>query len=219
MPLGKETTGATRKETWSYPSIIGMMLYLASNSRPDIAFAVHQCARFNQCPRLKHEQAVKRIARFLKGTREKGFIFTPTGELNLEVHANADWAGLWNAELPDDPTCVKSRAGYLIALCGVPDTWSSKLQTEIATSTIYVEYIALSIGMRELLPVTVTFNGIRENLKVQRSDKAKVVRAYKDNEGSLRLASAPLPKCTPQSNYFAVKNDWFREKLKDYYLI
>ena len=71
-PLGKETTGAPRKETWSYSSVIGMMLYLASNSRPDIAFAVHQCARFNHCPRLKHEQAVKRIARYLKWTREKG---------------------------------------------------------------------------------------------------------------------------------------------------
>ena len=66
-PLGKEITGAPRKEDWSYSSIIGMMLYLASNSRPDIAFAVHQCARFNHCPRLKHEQAVKRIARYLKG--------------------------------------------------------------------------------------------------------------------------------------------------------
>ena len=44
--LGKEINGGPRKEDWSYPSIIGMMLYLASNSRPDIAFAVHQCARF-----------------------------------------------------------------------------------------------------------------------------------------------------------------------------
>ena len=63
-PLGKETDGPPRREDWSYSSLIGMMLYLASNSRPDIAFAVHQCARFNHCPRLKHEQAVKRIARY-----------------------------------------------------------------------------------------------------------------------------------------------------------
>ena len=167
-PLEKETTGAPRKETWSYPSIIGLMLYLAYNSRPDIVFAGHQCARFNQCPRLKHEQAVNRIARYLKGTREKGLSFTSTGELNLELHSDADWAGLWNAELPDDPTCVKSRTGYLITLSEVPVTWISKLQTEIATSMMHAEYIALSTGMRELLPVTEIFNGIREYLKVQR---------------------------------------------------
>ena len=215
-PLGKETTGAPRKEEWSYSSIIGMMLYLASNSRPDIAFAVHQCARFNHCPRLKHEQAVKRIARYLKGTRNKGLLFTPSDELSLELHADADWAGLWNSELPDDPTCVKSRTGYLITLCGVPVTWSSKLQTEIATSTMHSEYIALSTGMRELLPVTETFNEICDALKIKRSEDSKVVRAYEDNEGALKLASAPLPKYTPQSKHFAVKYHWFREKLDDF---
>ena len=215
-PLGKEITGAPRREDWSYSSIIGMMLYLASNSRPDIAFAVHQCARFNHCPRLKHEQAVKRIARYLKGTRDKGLLFKPTEELNLELHADADWAGLWNAELPDDPTCVKSRTGYLITLCGVPVTWSSKLQTEIATSTMHSEYIALSTGMRELLPVTDNFHEICDALKIQRSNDSKVVRVYEDNEGALKLASAPLPKCTPQSKHFAVKYHWFREKIDDY---
>ena len=80
---------------------------------------------------------------------------------------------------------------------------------------MHAEYIALSTGMRELLPVTETFNEICENLKVQRSYEAKVVRAYEDNEGALRLASAPLPK-NPQSKHFAVKNHWFREKLEDY---
>ena len=69
--------------------------------------------------------------------------------LSLELHADADWAGLWNAALPDDPTCVKSRTGYLITLCGDPVTWDSKLQTEIATSTMHSEYMALSTGMRD----------------------------------------------------------------------
>ena len=81
---------------------------------------------------------------------------------------------------------------------------------------MHAEYIALSTGMRELLPVTETFNEICENLKVQRSDEAKVVRAYEDNKGALRLASAPLPKYTPQSKHFAVKYHWFRQKLEDY---
>ena len=33
-------------EPWSYPSIIGMLLYLSTNTCPDIAFAVSQAARF-----------------------------------------------------------------------------------------------------------------------------------------------------------------------------
>ena len=42
------------------------------------------------------------------------------------------------------------------------------------------------------------------------------MRAYEDNEGALKLASAPLPKCTPQSKHVAVKYHWFREKLDDH---
>ena len=34
-PLGKDENGSPRREKWSYPSIIRMLLYLSSNSRPD----------------------------------------------------------------------------------------------------------------------------------------------------------------------------------------
>ena len=46
--LGKDKNGSEAKRDWpnSYASVIGMMLYLASNTRPDISFAVHQFAWF-----------------------------------------------------------------------------------------------------------------------------------------------------------------------------
>ena len=71
-PSGKEENGAPRKEKWSYASVVGMMLHLASNSRPDIAFAINQCARFTHCANVVHEIALKRIGRYLKSTRESG---------------------------------------------------------------------------------------------------------------------------------------------------
>jgi hypothetical protein len=42
--LHADTEGLARQESWNYPSVIGQLNYLAKNSRPDISFAVHQCA-------------------------------------------------------------------------------------------------------------------------------------------------------------------------------
>jgi hypothetical protein len=43
--LGSDLEGAPFEEEWDYASIIGMLMYLSANKRPDIAFAVHQAAR------------------------------------------------------------------------------------------------------------------------------------------------------------------------------
>ena len=84
-------------DTWLFCLLL---LYLAGKAWPDIAFAVHQCARFSHQPKKCHEDAVKRIVRYLKGTYKKGLIFKPTGELTLEAFVDADFADLWGVEEP-----------------------------------------------------------------------------------------------------------------------
>ena len=62
-PLGADASGLPFDEEWSYPAVVGMLLYISSNTRPDIQFAVHQAARFTHAPKKSHAQAVKRIIR------------------------------------------------------------------------------------------------------------------------------------------------------------
>ena len=59
---------------FNYASVLGMLLYLQGHSRPDISFAVNQCARYAFRPKRSHEEAMKRIGRYLKGTLDKGII-------------------------------------------------------------------------------------------------------------------------------------------------
>ena len=94
MPLGTDADGRPFKEKWKYSSVIGMLLYLSSNSRPDIQFAVHQCARFTHCPRASHAEAIKRICRYLQGTKEKGTIFSISKDMKLDCYVDTDFAGL-----------------------------------------------------------------------------------------------------------------------------
>ena len=75
--LYKDVGGAPCCEYWYYRSIVGMMLYLAGSNRPDIAYAVHQCARFSYSAKQSNGIGIKHIVRYLKGTQTKGIIMTP----------------------------------------------------------------------------------------------------------------------------------------------
>jgi hypothetical protein len=48
---------------------------------------------------------------------------------------------------------VLPRTGYIITCCRCPIHWVSKLQSEIALSTMESEYNTLSMAAYELLPI------------------------------------------------------------------
>ena len=59
--LTKDPNDPDRTQSWNYRSVVGMLMYLASSTRPDILFSVHQCAKFNTCPKRSHEEAVNKL--------------------------------------------------------------------------------------------------------------------------------------------------------------
>ena len=152
-PLGRDLHGVAFNEDWNYASVISMLLYVASNSRPDIAFAVHQCARFTHNLKQLHAVTVKRIIRYLSRTKGKGLVMQPDQEMKLDCYIDADFAGLWGVKDLNDSICVRSHTGYIITLAGCPLLWVSKLQMLTSTSTMQAEYVALSTAMRDLIPL------------------------------------------------------------------
>ena len=72
--------------SFTYASMVGMLLYLAGHSYPDIAYSVSQAARFTFSPKHSHEQALKLIGRYLLKMRDKGLVLTPTHKLNIDAY-------------------------------------------------------------------------------------------------------------------------------------
>ena len=66
-PLGTDDNGSEAKRYWfnSYSYVIGMMLYLASNTRPDTSFSVYQCGWFTHNTKASNGMALKRICWYL----------------------------------------------------------------------------------------------------------------------------------------------------------
>ena len=100
-----------------------MMLYLAPNTRPDISFAVHQCAWFTHNTKASHETSVKRICPYLQGTKENGIVFNPSKKLVVDCYADADFAGLWGHEDHQDHICARSRTGFVVTFSNCHLLW------------------------------------------------------------------------------------------------
>ncbi len=74
--LSRHLDSAPHDNSFHYRRAIGKLNFLEKSTRPDIAYAVHQCARFSIDPKVEHANAVHWIARYLKeyGTRDSLFI-------------------------------------------------------------------------------------------------------------------------------------------------
>ena len=118
-----------------YQNIVGALLYLALNTRPDISYAVGVLARFNTYPNFRACKALVRLLIYFRSTPEVGIQFR-NDDLNLFAYSDADWAG--------DLDTRRSTTGYIVYVAGGPIAWQSKLQSTIAVSTMEAEYISVS---------------------------------------------------------------------------
>ncbi|KAL7482891.1 hypothetical protein ACHAW6_008542, partial [Cyclotella cf. meneghiniana] len=85
-PLPKDDNGNPASGSFNYAAVVSMLLYLSGHSRPDIAFAVHQFARYTFKPTRQHELSLVRIGRYLKGTMDKGLIMSLSPDPRVDCY-------------------------------------------------------------------------------------------------------------------------------------
>ena len=118
--------------------------------------AAHQCAQFCNNLHLVHERAIRRIANYLASKytyvdlpdenwwlSTYSVVYSPDKEKVVDWNVDADFSGGWDKSDSDNAENTMLCAGYLFAYTGCPVLCCSKLQMEIAFSTIEAEYIAL----------------------------------------------------------------------------
>jgi Reverse transcriptase (RNA-dependent DNA polymerase). len=137
-------TEAEERETAKLPykELVGKVMYLATCTRPDIAFTVRELARFMSNYGEKHWAAAKHLLRYLQGTRSIGIIYGNIDKAYpiFRMYTDSDWA---------QGESRKSVCGYIAEMGGGPIAWSSKQQAVIALSTTEAEYIATTHGAKE----------------------------------------------------------------------
>jgi len=213
-PLATDPDGKPFDERqFSYKSIVGMLLYLSNNSRPDITFAVSQVARFTHCPKESHGTAVKMILRYLSRTADKGLIVKPDRSFNLNVHVDADFAGLFGFEKEENPNSARSRYGFIITFCNVPLLWKSQLINEICQSTLHSEYVGLSSAVRALIPIRSLVSDVSKFHRLPDATHQISCKVFEDNQGAYLLATNQ--RLSPRTRYFNTKFHFFWSYVYD----
>ena len=126
---GKSTVNST-----TYRSLLGSLRYL-THTRPDILFAVGILSRHMENPTQEHYIGVKRVLRYLKGTKHYG-LFYKKGDLRGELIGYSD------SDFARDSNDRKITSGHIFFLGGMAVSWSSQKQSIVALSSCEAEYIA-----------------------------------------------------------------------------
>ena len=98
---------------WNYRSVVGMLNCLPNGTHPELAYAVHQCARFCNNPPRSHKISIKNILKYLlyvftNDPRCQGLIYKPDHIKGVKVNVDASFASSWGSKGYDEPTSVIS---------------------------------------------------------------------------------------------------------------
>ena len=132
-------TEATRMKHIPYQATVGSLMHLAVGMRPDIVFTISTVAQFFNEPGMVHWEAVKRIYRYLAGT--KGLVLTfGAGKKGLEGYTDADGASQEHHH---------AISGYAYILDGGAVSWMSKKQELVTLLTAEAEYVTATHTVKE----------------------------------------------------------------------
>jgi hypothetical protein len=198
--LAQVSTGQAKPdEIKRYQRIIGKLMYLACNTRPDLLFAVIHASRFSLNPSESAWDVVRDILGYLQRTTDFGITLKGRpGDLHLEQYSDALFA-----------TGVDGRSisGRITLLNRAPITWQSRQQTSVATSTAHSEYIAAYEAALQVLPL----QDLLEEITSPLAYTVKIPTLVVDNTAAFTTAQSGI--LTRQNRHFLVKYYYLHEQL------
>jgi histone deacetylase 1/2 len=178
-----------------YRELVGGIQYLAITVRPDIAHAAALLGRFSSAPTLPHWNAGMHVLRYLAGTKSLGLKWSQ-GSSGVVGYVDSDFAG----DL--DGWC--STSGFIFLSGGAAVSWGSKLQRIAALSTVEAEFIAMCLGVQELLWLVKLVHDV--------GDPVGAVTLYSDNTGA--LANVKGIPVSPRTKHIGVRYHRIRGELQ-----
>jgi transposase InsO family protein len=186
-----------------YRAAVGALIYLMICTRPDLAFSLSRLSKFVAKPGKKHAAALKRVLRYIVGTRNLGISFNrPSAATNPCLYGYSD------SDFAADLNNRRSTSGFIFLLNGGPITWKSKQQSLVTGSTHDAEYVGLAIASNEVLWLRKLLLSILPDYTESTMPANKL---YCDNQGAIATASQPGYAVSNRSKHIDVRFHIIRE--------
>ena len=182
-----------------YARLLGELQYISNASRPDITYEVNRLASYTGNPSLQHYTTIKRILRYLSGTRTHRITYKAMPD-------NTDFMGFTDAVYANADES-RLTIGYVFLTGGAAITWSSKRLSLTSLSSTQAEYVALSEAVREAC----WLRNLYTELGLLHEDHPTTIVG--DNEGSIALAHNP--QFHKRTKHIKVRWHWIRELVQD----
>lgn len=129
-----------------------------------------------QNPGTQHANAIKRVFRYLNGTRDRGLTFSAGSPSEPIGYSDSDWG--------NDIDTRRSVSGSVFILHGCAVSWKSKMQPTVALSTAEAKYMAGSRAAQEALYIRHLLRDLGYELKTP-------TIIYEDNQGCIAMSKNP----------------------------
>ncbi len=179
-----------------YQEAIGSLMYPSTKCRPDIIFIVNKLSSYNNNPSKVHWTAVKRVLRYMKGTKDKEVFFKRNmqkGTSLLQAIMNSKIDVYMDSDYAMDCDARRSTSGYMICLNCNLVYWASKKQAVTAQSTAEAETIAACEGVKHAQFIRKTLHEVQMILSG---------RAAEMNQGEQNCHSICLQSNTIDTSLF-----------------
>jgi len=131
----------TCDSTLSYRSLLGLLMWWARNTRPDIYYATQYHAQFCNCYTSTHFTSLKRVLLYLKGTSSYKLTYKrQAGKREVSISTDNDWGG--------NKLDRRSFMGSSIKINGNLIGWWCRKQKSVALSSMEAEYMGMCSASR-----------------------------------------------------------------------
>ena len=202
VKIGPNLEGNEGSRSNSFAKLLGELQFLTNATRPDIAHTINRLAAYTTNPSLQHTGALKRVLRYLSGTKSYKITYStsPGSTANPNI-----FSSYVDAAFANQDNC-KLTSRYVFMAAGGAIMWHSKKQTMVALSSTEAKYIALAEATCEACWLRNLYNELGYPQK-----QPTLVRG--DNNGS--IAMAKNPQFHQRSKHIAIRWHLIHDLIKD----